>query len=215
MLDNAVQDVRFALRSLRRSPGFATVAVVTIALGIGVNTAIMSVIHSLLLAPLPYANAERLVTFGVTQMQGQLMVPAPPGLLDAWRTRARTIEHVAMVRSAWDTVVFAGEQQQVWGADIEPGLPAFLGVRPMLGRTFLPQDATPGAPHAVVIGYELWQRRFGGRPDVLGRTLDINSQAYTVIGVMPPDFDLFMGGLYRYELWTPLVPTPDATRLSA
>ena len=215
IVDALVQDLRYTLRMLRRSPGFATIAVVTIALGIGVNTAIMSVIHSLLLARLPYANAERLVSFGVTQIQGQFMVPAPPGLLDAWRTRARTIEHVAMMRTAWDTVVFDGEQELVWGADIESGLPKFLGVRPMLGRTFLPQDATPGAPHAVVIGYDMWQRRFGGRPNVLGHTLEINSQPYTVIGVMPPDFDLFMGGLYRYELWTPLVPTPDATRLSA
>lgn len=215
MFHTVVQDIRFALRSVRRSPGFATIAVVTIALGIGVNTAIMSVIHSLLLARLPYASADRLVSFGVTKMHGHLMVAAPPGLLDAWRARARTIEQAAMMRGTLDTVVFAGEQQVVWGADIEPALPAFLGVHPVLGRTFLPQDATSGAPHAVVIGYELWQRRFGGRPDVLGHTLDINSQAYSVVGVMPPDFDLFMGGLYRWELWTPLVPTADTSRLHA
>ncbi|HEX5439167.1 MAG TPA: ABC transporter permease [Gemmatimonadaceae bacterium] len=214
VLEDAARDVRYAMRSLRRTPGLTLVAVVTIALGIGANTAIMSAVHSLLFAHLPYPDASQLVEVGVTKAHGMLLTSPTLPMLDAWRERGRSIAAMGYLHAETDTLTL-DEPELLRGAAIEPTLPRVLGIQPVLGRTFLPQEATIGAPHVVVIGYGLWQSRFDGRADVLGRVLTINSQPYTVIGVMPRGFDLFLGGLYHWQLWMPLVRDPHATRISA
>ncbi len=208
------QDLRFAGRQIRRAPMFAIVAVMTLALGIGANSAIFSVIHHLLLAPLPYADGNRMVELLQTVGDGRIMLQPDGELIDGWRARTRTLESIVASREADYEVVIAGHSDQLAGAAISPGMYRFLGVRPAHGREFNDADARPGAPAAVMIGYALWQQQFAGAADVLGKLITVDSLPRVIVGVAPPGFVLPFSDELGRAIWTPLA-TNASGQLSA
>ena len=181
LLENFARDIRYALRGLRKSPGFTVIAVLTLALGIGANTAIFSLIDSLLLSPLPYPEPTRLVTIKQNDSLQNI-----DDILRQTKTLARgggaTIERMDYTGGA--------EPVQIRASYVNAGLLETLGVAPMLGRVFSPDDDVKGAPHHMVITHHFWQEFLHGDPNVLGRTMTLNGANYTVIGVMPPGFAL-------------------------
>ncbi len=199
------QDFRFALRLLGKNPGFAAIAVLTLALGMGATTTIFSVVNSVLLRPLPYQNHDRLLRVEETH-------PGAPGsgvtfatYLDLDR-EARTIENTSAFREWVFNVTGGGEPEQVSGALISGNFFAALGSKPLLGRTVRPEDDQVGGNNRVVVlSYALWQSRFGADSKILGQTLKVNTEPFTVIGVMPPGFDFPQ----QSEMWCPLVPGSD------
>jgi putative ABC transport system permease protein len=183
------RDLRIAGRHLRRAPGFTLVAVLTISLGIGATTTIYSAVHSLLLAPLPYRGADRLVHLDETLMTAGIVGQVPTTeIVDAWRARSHTLEGiVAFAPSQWmraDPV----EPELVGGERIEPDLIRFLGSRPLLGRVFLQSDTEPGVARVALLSEALWRRRYGARSDIIGRMIVLDGQPFTIVGVMPTDF---------------------------
>ncbi len=182
-------DARHAARVLARAPGFTFVVVLTLALGIGVNTAIFSVTNAVLLRPLPFHESDRLAVLWETWLdQGvNTMFASPPNYAD-WRERSRTFEEIAAFAPASFFLLGDEETVQVQGARVSANLFRTLGVSPLLGRGFDESEDAPGAPRVAVIGHALWQARFGGAPDVVGSTLELDDGRYTVVGVMPPEF---------------------------
>ena len=212
--------MRYALRTLSRSPGFALSAVLTLALGIGANAAVFAVVHGVLLNPLPYRQPDRLVRMWETNpAQGIERGDVSPGSYVAWRDRSQTLDGIALYLASprqW-LLSFGPEPEVVRGTEVTPSLFDVLGIRPILGRTFHAErlDAPVRDAPEIVLGYGLWQRRFGGATDVIGKTLVHEGRsAMTVIGVMPPGFD-FPGGV---EAWRqdrfdrPLAPRQRLSR---
>jgi predicted permease len=198
-----LSELRYAIRTLRRSPGFTLSAVLTLALGIGANAAVFAVVHAVLLEPLPYRQPDRLVRLWETNpAQGIERGDVSPGTYVAWRDRSQTLERVGIYLASpreW-LLSFDGAPEAVKGTEVTPGVFDVLGIRPLLGRTF--QAERPDAPvrdaPEIVLGYGLWQRRFGADPLVVGKTvLHEGRTGMTVVGVMPAGFD-FPGGV---EAW--------------
>jgi hypothetical protein len=193
LVEDVVRDVRHVWRGLRRSPSFTVAVVLTMALGIGGNTAIFSVVDQLLLRPLPYPDGERLVMVyesfqpGPLTSAGSRNVVSPANWLD-WQRENRTLEGLAAWRTFPVTLAGVGEpvrlNMQVVSSEFFP----LLGVKPLLGRTVSDQDDRPKAPSVVVLSYQLWQSRFGGDPAVIGRVIQISDQPIEIIGVMPAGF---------------------------
>ncbi len=183
-LETFWQDIRHGARMLRKSPGFTLVAVTALALGIGANTAIFSVINAVLLRALPYQDAERIVTIQERSANGPAQV-TPANFLD-WREQNRVFEQMAAITTRRANLTGAGgEPQRINLAVTSASFFQVLGVRPLLGRTFLPTEEQAGHDPVVVVSYGLWQRRFGTDPHLAGKPLMINGENYTVIGVMP------------------------------
>ncbi len=200
MMDTLLADLRYALRTLRRSPGFTAVAVLTLALGIGANTAIFSVVNAVLLRPLPFHDPDRLVLLWERSPQLEFMAVAYPDFVD-WREQSRAFEDVA-VFNRFRTLNLTGvaEPERLATAVVTASLFPVLGAQAVVGRTFLPDEDHPGAPRTVVLSYGLWQRRFGSDPSLVGRALTLDGQSYTVVGVMPRGFQYPRG----VEVWAPL-----------
>lgn len=200
-LEDLHRDVRHALRSFARAPGFTAAAVLTLALGAGATTAVFSVVHAVLLEPLPYPQPERLVRMWETNpAQGIDQGQVSPGTFADLRERTRTLESIALYMDRDFLLSFGDDNgaEEVPGAAVSPALFALLGARPVVGRTFAREAPTDPTAGEVVIGYGMWQRRFGGSPDVVGRTiLERGLHPLTIIGVMPAGFD-FPG---RSEIW--------------
>jgi putative ABC transport system permease protein len=201
------QDLRYAARMLRNNPGFAIVAVVTLALGIGVNTAIFSVVDAVLLRPLPFAQPGQLIRLFETEAQPGSYPFTGPDFLD-WKTKNHTIQDMALFNWTQNfNLSGEGTPDNITGIRTEANFFSLLGARALLGRTFAPDEDQPGKERVVVLSYSLWQRQFGADPKILGRTIQLDGQTQTVIGVMPPSF--------RYpasaELWAPLLM--DSTSL--
>jgi putative ABC transport system permease protein len=183
-LEQLSQDTRYALRALRRSPGFAVVAILTLALGIGVNTAIFSVVNAALLRPLPYRDPAALVLIDTSPLR-----PAPTWLTTAWRDRARTLSDFAGVngpRAA--TLVRAGASQQIDAADVTWNFLSLLGVAPIVGRDFTSTDADPAAPPVAIVSHELWRRAFGSDDAIVGKIVTVTGNPVTIVGVAPSGF---------------------------
>ncbi len=193
-----LSDLRFALRQLAKSPGFTVAAVLTLALGVGANTAIFSVINAVLLHPFPYAHSDRLLFLASTR-QGQpgFMPVTYPDYLD-WRKSSRSFTGLAFASGRSYTLTNITEPAVIRGALVSASVWPLLGVPPLLGRTFTADEDRPGADPVCVLSYAAWQARFGGGADVLGRALTLDGRAYTVIGVMPPRFKFWAG-----DLWLP------------
>ncbi|HKG92437.1 MAG TPA: ABC transporter permease [Gemmatimonadaceae bacterium] len=210
-MDSLLRDAAVALRSLRRSPAFAAVAALTLALGVGATTAIYSVVDAVLLRPLPYAAADRLV---VVRQHRAVDARTPmevsyPDFLD-WRAQARSFEAVAAVPSNVSRFVYeaagGGDAEQIYGALASGELFPTLGARPLLGRTLTPEDDRAGAAPVVVVGHRLWRTRLGGEAAAVGRAITLGGRSYTVVGVMPRGFEFPRSA----ELWMPLLPAIDS-----
>jgi putative ABC transport system permease protein len=180
-------DLRFAARMLLKNPGFTAVAVLTLALGIGVNTAIFSVVDSVLLKPLPYERPGQLVQLWEAPSPGKRNSASPGAFLD-WREHGTTFESLSLRQNTAMNLTGVGEPERLSGLAMSASGLQILRARPLLGRTFAPDEDQPGKDKVVVLSHGLWQRRFGGETDIVGRTIQLNDQSYTVIGVLPPRF---------------------------
>ncbi|HEX8072782.1 MAG TPA: ABC transporter permease [Pyrinomonadaceae bacterium] len=180
------QDVRYAARALRKSPGFAAVAVLTLALGIGANTAIFSVVNAVLLRPLPYPQPEQLVSL-YEDGDVQSRHVSYPNFLD-WRKRNHSFSAVSTTRGWYLTLTGDGPPESLVSWMVSAEYFDVLGVRPLLGRSFLPDEDKPGAERVTVISYAFWRTHFGGDPAVLGRRVTLDHEPFTVVGVMPREF---------------------------
>jgi predicted permease len=197
-----MQDLRYGLRLFRRSPGFSIVAVLTLALGIGANTAIFSVVNGVLLRPLPFPKPDRLVRLweSVPAKGVANNVVEPFNFID-WRARSRSFEGMAAIMDSTMNLTGVGEPLALPGLGVTPEFFSILGVPPLYGRGFLTEEGVPGANGAVVLGYGVWQSHFGGNRGILGTKIVVNGAPSTVVGIMPPGFSL---PKYRAELWFPL-----------
>ena len=196
------QDVRFALRHFAKAPTFTAIAVLTLALGIGANAAIFSVVHRLLIAPLPYPNADRIVALKTIGRPGFVaglasMVPDAPSdpsqpLMRAWATRARSLEMIAGIEPMFLSLLPSGQQDTVSYAFATANLLHLLGTRPAFGRTFRPDEEKPGANHVAMLSHRWWQAAYGGRIDAIGKVLQYEGESYVIVGVMPAGFTIPM-----------------------
>jgi len=222
-LETLAQDLRYALRTLRKNPGFTAVAVLTLALGIGANTAIFSVVDAVLLRPLPFKEPERLVMIWKSNPQRGIpyMFASPPEFAD-WREQNRAFEGISAFTLADLNLAGGAEPERVHGVRVSANLFSLLGAEPTLGRAFRAEEDQPAGPRAVVLAHSLWQRLFGGSPRVLGETLALDGETHTVIGVMPRGFQfpppIALEGIASplpAELWVPLRLHPDPTARGA
>ena len=199
-----IQDLRYGLRMLAKNPGFTAVALLTLALGIGANTAIFSVVNGVLLRPLPYPEPGRLMlVYERSREFGHLSV-AYPNFLD-WRRENHSFTDIAAFRGDDFNFTGSGQPEHLRGEFVSASLLPVLGVNPMLGRNFLPQEDRQGAGGVVILTYGLWKSRFGADPNILGKTMTLNGRNYKVIGVLPSEFR-FRG---QAELYVPLAQGPS------
>ncbi len=208
-------DGRHAARALRKRPTFATAVVVTLALGVGANTAIFSLCNAVLMKPLPYADPDRLVTLWEQQAAGSLGTVAPANFVD-WRQQAQSFSAVAAIASSSLVLTGRGEPARVPAGAVSWNFFSLLGVNPILGRSFLEEEDLPGRNRVAILSYAAWVDRFGGRPEIVGSTLTFNDAPYTVVGVLPGDFEFATKGSSArartmYDAWVPLALDP--TRL--
>jgi putative ABC transport system permease protein len=191
-----LKDIRYAVRGLLKRPGFTVVAIITLALGIGANTAIFSVVNAVVLRPLPYAEPDRLVTLWET-MPGSDQRSVAPGNFDDWRTQNKTFQDLAATFYANFNLTSDGEPDRIDGATITSNLMSVLGVNAQLGRTFQAEDDQHQDRNVVLISDGLWRRRFGADPNVVGRNVTIDETPHTVVGVMAKGFQFPA----RSDLW--------------
>lgn len=187
-LEELVQDMRFGLRILTKSPGFTAVAVLTLALGIGANIAIFNVVYATLLQPLPTRQGNRLVVIWVNNLRQSWSRIGPSGqdYLD-WKEQSKSFDDLFLFEHGTGTVTGSGEPEQVAGLRVTTNFGDFFGIKPILGRTFRTTEAE-GRHNFAILGYGYWQRRFGSDPLVAGRGMTLNGEEYTIIGVLPADF---------------------------
>ncbi|HTE45740.1 MAG TPA: ABC transporter permease [Gemmatimonadaceae bacterium] len=207
IVDVVLRDLRFAMRALIKTPAFTVAAALALALGIGATTAILSVVNAVLLRPLPYADSDRLV---VMLHQGHNPV-APENFLD-WRQQMRSFTDVAAAEYWTPNLTAVDEPEHINGLRLTAGMLPMLGVSPLLGRVFTLDEDQPGNEHVAVIGYGLWQRRFAGDHNVIGRQIQLEGQQFTIIGVMPASFHFAPFWATRAELWAPLALGPRGAR---
>jgi len=209
------RDLRFGVRMLVKSPAFTVIAVLTLALGIGANTAIFSVIDAALLRPLPYPYADRIVVLYLVDQRRPKDDPAPADFLD-FKRQSSSFAHLAAYRALPFNLSGTGQPERVQGAVVTSDFFSALGVPAFRGRTILPNLDAPGGASVAVLSYGFWQRKFGSSADIVGRTIEIDGVSRTVVGIMPPDFAYPAGT----ELWTssryavpphPLRPTEDTS----
>jgi len=208
VLEHLARDFRFGVRMLRKDLSFTAIAVLTLALGIGANTAIFSVVNAVLLRPLPFPQAENLVLVWATSAERSSDVASYPDFED-WKAHARRFEGLAAFTT--HSVILEGSDQSesVAGLQVTPGFFETLRAQPALGRTFRPEEADVGAPRVALLSDGAWKNRFAGRPDIVGQTLRVNEAACTVIGVMPPGFKFSPDG--AEQIYTPLARDPSRT----
>src|SRR5207248_1317244 len=210
MIGDLGQDVRYGLRMLAKNPAFTTIAVLALALGIGANSAIFSVVNAILLRPLPYKNPEQLMMVweNATHLGFPKNTPSPANFLD-WRRQTTVFESMAAFAERSFNLTGVGEPERLDGRRVSANLFGLLGVRPIIGRTFVPQEDQPGTK-VVLLNESLWKRRFGGDPSVIGRALTLNNESYTVVGVLPRSVRLPAFGNWRDQVWVPLAFPAEA-----
>ena len=216
-MQTLIQDLRYGARMLLKKTSFSAVAVLTLAMGIGANTAIFSIVNSLLLRPLPYRDSERLAIIWTHSPGANVAQDWPsPGQFSAIKSQTSVFEELALAQG--DNVILTGrgEPERLGVIRTTSVMFSLLGTQPLLGRVFLPEEDTPGKQQpAVILSYSLWQRRFGGDPKVLGESLRLDGSNYTVVGVMSPDFSLgyevmpTVGSVAQAELLLPLPLSAD------
>jgi putative ABC transport system permease protein len=210
--ETAWQDLRFGARTLRRNPGFAAIAVITLALGIGANAAIFSVVNAVLLRPLPWSEPDRAVMIWSRWVSFDKTWVAEGEVVD-YRRRSRTLVEVAAWGEGQVNLTGDGEPERVAAASVTSNLFSTLGVKPLLGRTFTAAEDVANGPDVVVLGFGLWNRRYGADQSLMGRTILIDGEPYQVLGVMPPDFVLptDFRNPQPTQLWVPQRLDPAST----
>jgi putative ABC transport system permease protein len=193
------QDIRYGVRMLKKTPGVSVIVVIALALGIGANTAIFSVVNAVLLRPLPYEESERLFLLNEKSQALDEMSISYPNYQD-WKAQSRAFEGIGVYNRQSYNLTGAGEAERIVAGQVSADLFSVLRVRPAHGRLFTNDEDKPGTAPVVVLSYGLWQRRFGGDTSVLNQAITLNGKSYTVIGIMPADY------LYpsRVEMWVPV-----------
>ena len=201
-MDHLLQDIRYGLRALAKNPGFTAVAVITLALGIGANTAIFSVVESLLLRSLPYPHAEQLVEIFNTYPPQVPKGGLSPGDYADWRRQNASFSEMGAYASNSQGFNLSGEgePQRVEAGYADSGLFPMLGIQPAAGRSFFPEEDRAGGAPVVILGHRLWQSRYGGDASVIGRTISLDNQRYTIVGILPPGVQLMNSA----DLWMPI-----------
>src|SRR5262245_41633952 len=199
-----INDLRYALRMLLKFPIFSGLAILTLALGIGANTAIFTVFDAILLKPLPFVRSEQLVRIYNTGPQLDRSPVSPANFLD-WKEQNRVFQQVAAY--TWNDYTLLGREvpERLLGARVSGGFFELLGVQPSLGRFFRDEEDADGRNQVVVLKHQFWQTHFGGRRDIIGQTLTLNDKSFTVVGVMPAGFT-YPGA--EIQFWTPIAFSP-------
>ena len=198
-----LNDARFGLRALVKNRGFAAVAILTLALGVGANTALFSVVNAVLLRPLPFPAADRLVTFWTFNHGRNIErgIASPADFAD-WRNESRSFAEMAAWRTWFYNIRAGAEAEQVWGVRTSANYFHLLGVHAAFGRTFSPEEEQPGRDHVAILSYGLWQRMLGGDPAAIGKSIEIDGKPFTIVGILPADFNFF-GTRRSFDLWMP------------
>jgi putative ABC transport system permease protein len=208
-LETLFQDLRYGVRMLAKNPGFTAVTVLTLALGIGANTAMFSVVNAVLLRPLPYPQSDRLVTLWMTIPE--LGYTGPGSTCDPdfreWQSQNQTFDEMAAFQGGTMNLAGHGVPERLQVAEVSASLFPLLGARPALGRAMLAADQESGRSSVVLLSHQLWQRKFGADAGIIGKSIDLDGKARTVVGVMPPAFDF----PNQAQIWTPLVLTNDCS----
>jgi hypothetical protein len=200
-METLVHDLRYAVRSLRRSPGFAAIGVLTLAVGIGASTAIFTAIQGVLLRPLPYPEPGRVVFIQEKRaVTGQPSSVSPLNYLD-WKTQSHAFDAMAAVAFGAATIATSDTAVSVRGLRVSAEYFDVFGLRPMLGRTFVAGDDAAGAPRVAILSHHLWSTRFGSDAAIIGRSVRVDGEPFTIVGVMPASATVDFFGT---ELWTPL-----------
>jgi putative ABC transport system permease protein len=209
-MGTVLQDLTFGWRMLVKYPGATFVVILALALGIGANTAVFSVVNTVLLRPLPFPEADRTVMLWQTSLQDKTMGRVSvsyPNFLD-WREKNSVFEHLAAYEYRSFNITGQAEPERVRGSATSANLFWVLGVRPFLGRDFLVEEDRPGGNRVVILSYGLWQRRYGSDPHIIGKTITLDDNSSTVVGVMPANFRF----PFQSEMWTPLAPYSEQMR---
>ena len=205
-METLLQDLRYGARMLLKHPGFTAVAALTLAFGIGANTAIFSVVNAVLLRPYPYKDQDRLMWLWETRLpEIPRLSPSPANFLD-WQKQNTVFEQLEACNVRNFNLVGGANSARIRGMVITHGFLSMLGIRPRMGRDFLPDEDRPGCNNVVILSHELWQRQFGGDPNILNQSIKLDDQPFTVIGVMPPNRG------FRFQddhLWTPIAFTAE------
>jgi predicted permease len=215
-----LKEIRYALRSLLKHPGFTAIAVITLALGIGANTAMFSVINAVLLRPLPYHEPDRLVTIWEESPQrGMYQMPVSLANLGDWIAQNHSFEQISAYTFTNLNLTGAGEPARLLAVRSSANLFSLVGAAPLLGRPFLTEEDKEGANHVVILGHALWQKHFGSDSAIVGRSLTLNNQSYTVVGVMSSNFQFPVGFGYLgkvlndpVDLYVPIAASNNETR---
>ncbi len=214
MLETLWRDLRFAARMLVKYRGVSLIAVATLALGIGANAAVFSVLDAVLLRPFPFPHSEQICFVWKTDLTrgADRQIASPAEFLD-WQEQSHAFIQLSAWQTWFSTLTGAAAPEQVWGVHTSGNYFQLLGVQAELGRTFLPEEAQPGRDQVVVLTHGLWQRRYGGDPALVGRSILIDGKPYTVIGILPARYDHVYGTAREYDLWMPMSLSRDqATR---
>ncbi len=208
---NLLSDLRYALRSLNNAPGFAAATVLTVALGIGVNTAMFSVVNTVLLRPLPYRDPGRIITMYETEPELPKAPVTGPDLID-WRERSRSFEHIASLTPSFVVLTGGDRAERLPVLSITTDFFETIGVQPSLGRAFTSEEGQKGRDNVIILSDELFQRRFGGDRSVIGRTIRVDGAPVVVVGVMPAGFSFQFRWKFPNLAWTPMVLEKNENR---
>ncbi len=187
---NIYNDIKYGFRQLRKNPGFTAIAILTLALGLGINTSVFSVINTVLLRPLPFTEPDRLVRISAIRERATFLseeILSYPDFAD-WREQSRSFINLAAYTSESKDIITNKIPENMWGLTVSQGFFDILGVNPILGRTFIEGEDQPGSPGVIVLSHNMWKQHFSGNSDILGQTVLLDEDAYTVVGVLPVDF---------------------------
>ncbi len=204
-MHNLFQDLRFSIRQLRKSPGFALTIILTLALGIGATTGIFSLVNAVLLRPLPFPEPDRLMYLQHESHRTGVVAPQSlsyPDFFD-WRSQNHSFAAMASYRDETNTLTYGGSAQVLQGEIVSSDFFRVLGIHPALGRDFLPAEEKAGK-NTAMLSYQLWQTVFSGRPDIAGQTITLDGTAYTVAGVMPAELQLSLSESRATDLDEPV-----------
>ncbi|HXQ74252.1 MAG TPA: ABC transporter permease, partial [Pyrinomonadaceae bacterium] len=206
-METLLKDIRYGVRGLWKRPGFTAVAVLTLALGIGANTAIFSVVNAVLLRPLQFRDPDRLVMIweDATFAGFPRNTPAPANYVD-WKTQTQSFEDIAASAESTFNLTGDGDPERVAAYSVTANFFPLLGVAPALGRVFAAEDDRPGAQKVAVLSHALWQTRYGGDRQIINRDIQLDGEKYTVVGVMPQGFQFFESDV---RLWVPIALTGE------